>query len=153
MQLWKSLICAGNTQYSQFQFDNALNFYQQSLEQAIAIFDIQQQIDFDAAISAILISHCNLADCYLELGQAQEGCNQYQRAFAFLQQLQLNKLDSHYQQALFKANSKLHQQWLDFLNRYDTNLAKVSFLKSKISDLFARFSNAHILSNFQLKTQ
>ena len=74
MQLWKSLINTGNEDFSNFQFDLALVLYQQALIQSLAIFDLQKAFDSDGAISAVLISYCNLADCQLELGETQKGC-------------------------------------------------------------------------------
>ncbi|WP_263142255.1 hypothetical protein [Pseudomonas sp. RIT-PI-AD] len=70
MEQWKRTIEAGNRCFKAGDWVEAREHYLQALALAQVLF--QRWMDADAAVAAFVISHHNLADLHLMLGQPEE---------------------------------------------------------------------------------
>ncbi|WP_051231765.1 tetratricopeptide repeat protein [Stutzerimonas azotifigens] len=70
MEHWKDMIAAGNRHFQLGDWVEARELYLQALALALTLFE--RWPDADEAVAALVVSHHNLADLHLRLGQPEE---------------------------------------------------------------------------------
>ena len=117
MQHWKRTIEQANRCFNLGEWVEARELYLQALALAQVLFE--RWADPDEAVAACVISHHNLADLHLSLGQPEESaeylCAIHQR---LLQTLQDPRLPDALRQAALRHSNKTYAQLLSFISEH-----------------------------------
>ena len=117
MQHWKRTIEQANRCFNLGEWVEARELYPQALALAQVLFE--RWADPDEAVAACVISHHNLADLHLSLGQPEESaeylCAIHQR---LLQTLQDPRLPDALRQAALRHSNKTYAQLLSFISEH-----------------------------------
>lgn len=117
MQHWKSIIEHANRCFNLGEWVEARELYLQALALAQVLFE--RWADPDEAVAAYVISHHNLADLHLSLGQPEESaeylCAVHQR---LLQAIQESRLPEALRQAALRHSNKTYAELLSFISEH-----------------------------------
>lgn len=117
MQHWKRTIEQANRCFNLGEWVEARELYLQALALAQVLFE--RWADPDEAVAACVISHHNLADLHLSLGQPEESaeylCAIHQR---LLQVLQDSRLPDALRQAALRHSNKTYAELLSFISEH-----------------------------------
>jgi hypothetical protein len=117
MQHWKRTIEQANRCFSLGEWVEARELYLQAL--ALAQVHFERWPDADEAVAACVISHHNLADLHLSLGQPEESaeylCAVHQ---LLLQTMQNNRLPPALRQAALRHSNKTYVELLGFISEH-----------------------------------
>lgn len=117
MQHWKRTIEQANRCFNLGEWVEARELYLQALALAQVLFE--RWADPDEAVAACVISHHNLADLHLSLGQPEESaeylCAIHQR---LLQVLQDSRLPEALRQAALRHSNKTYAELLSFISEH-----------------------------------
>ena len=130
MQIWNILTHNGNQEFTDKNFEFALTSYEQALKQASSMLNLKNETDIENVVSLILISHCNLANCYFELNWIKKACEQYEIAHQFLKAAIVLSQNNKLQLAALKSNKLLKQKWLSSLKKYKQQLPDFNTLRT-----------------------
>jgi hypothetical protein len=117
MQHWKRTIEEANRCFNRGDLVDARELYLQALALAQVLFE--RWANVDEAVAAFVISHHNLADLHLALGQPEESaeylCAVHQH---LLQVMQEQRLSPSLRQAALRHSSKTYTELLGFISEY-----------------------------------
>ncbi|KPY96417.1 Uncharacterized protein ALO43_01207 [Pseudomonas tremae] len=117
MQHWERTIEQANRCFSLGEWVEARELYLQALALAQVLFERWK--DVDEAVAACVISHHNLADLHLSLGQPEESaeylCAIHQH---LLQTMQNPRLPPSLRQAALRHSSKTYAELLSFISEH-----------------------------------
>lgn len=117
MQHWKRTIELANRSFNLGEWVEARELYLQALALAQVLFE--RWPDADEAVAACVVSHHNLADLHLSLGQPEESaeylCAIHQR---LLQAMQDNRLSPALRQAALRHSNKTYVELLNFIGEH-----------------------------------
>ena len=117
MQHWKRTIEQANRCFNLGEWVEARELYLQALALAQVLFE--RWPDADEAVAACVISHHNLADLHLSLGQPEESaeylCAIHQR---LLQAMQDSRLQPALRQAALRHSNKTYAELLGFISEH-----------------------------------
>ncbi|KQQ67654.1 hypothetical protein ASF84_00465 [Pseudomonas sp. Leaf127] len=117
MQHWKRTIEQANRCFNLGEWVEARELYLQALALAQVLFE--RWADPDEAVAACVISHHNLADLHLSLGQPEESaeylCAIHQR---LLQAMQDSRLPDALRQAALRHSNKTYAELLGFISEH-----------------------------------
>jgi hypothetical protein len=117
MQHWKRTIEQANRCFSLGEWVEARELYLQALALAQVLFE--RWPDADEAVAACVISHHNLADLHLSLGQPEESaeylCAVHQ---LLLQTMQNSRLPPALRQAALRHSNKTYVELLGFISEH-----------------------------------
>jgi len=130
MNIWDSYTHMGNQDFADNNFEFALSHYDQALSHANSMLHNNNEYDFDYIINLILISHCNLANCYFELNWIKKACEQFEIAHQFLKSAIVLSNNNQLQIAALKSNKLLKQKWLNSLKTYIKKIPDIQTLRS-----------------------
>jgi tetratricopeptide (TPR) repeat protein len=128
---WKCAIARGNTEFGLRYFGNAILMYQQALDIARFDFPDTARRSIDEAIAKVVITHFNLADCYIALEEIERAADLYLDAQNFLLNLQAPTYLSQdeFRQALMHAASHGNFLWMEFVKKYRGQLDQDQLLR------------------------
>lgn len=117
MEHWKRTIEQANRCFNLGELVDARELYLQALALAQVLFE--RWPNPDEAVAACVISHHNLADLHLSLGQPEESaeylCSIHQR---LLQVMQEQRLPPALRQAALRHSSKTYAELLSFISEH-----------------------------------
>ena len=117
MEQWKRTILSGNSCFNRGDQIDARELYLQALALAQVLFDRWRVAD--EAVAAYVISHHNLADLHLSLGQPEESaeylCTVHQRLLNVIQDPQMAPA---LRQAALRHSNKTYSELLGFVGQY-----------------------------------
>ena len=117
MEQWKRTILSGNSCFNRGDLTDARELYLQALALAQVLFDRWRVAD--EAVAAYVISHHNLADLHLSLGQPEESaeylCTVHQRLLNVIQDPQMAPA---LRQAALRHSNKTYSELLGFVGQY-----------------------------------
>ncbi|WNW11739.1 hypothetical protein RRX38_11445 [Pseudomonas sp. DTU_2021_1001937_2_SI_NGA_ILE_001] len=117
MQHWKRTIEQANRCFNLGDWVEARELYLQALALAQVLFE--RWADADEAVAACVISHHNLADLHLSLGQPEESaeylCAIHQR---LLQAVQNPRLPEALRQAALRHSNHTYAELLNFISEH-----------------------------------
>lgn len=117
MEQWKRTILSGNSCFNRGDLIDARELYLQALALAQVLFDRWSVAD--EAVAAFVISHHNLADLHLSLGQPEESaeylCAVHQRLLNVIQDPQMTPA---LRQAALRHSNKTYSELLGFVGQY-----------------------------------
>jgi hypothetical protein len=117
MEQWKRTILSGNDCFNRGDLIDARELYLQALALAQVLFDRWNVAD--EAVAALVISHHNLADLHLSLGQPEESseylCAVHERLLKVIQHPQMA---SALRQAALRQSTKTYSELLGFVGQY-----------------------------------
>lgn len=128
---WKCAIARGNTEFNLRYFGNAILMYHQALDIARFEFDDTARRSVDEAIAKVVITHFNLADCYIALEEIERAADLYLDAQSFLLNLQSPEHipQSEFRQALMHAASHGNFLWMEFVKKHRGDLDQDQLLR------------------------
>lgn len=117
MQHWKRITETANRCFDDGQWVEAREHYLHALALAQVLFE--RWADVDEAVAACVISHHNLADLHVRLGQPEEGA-QYLCAIheRLLQAAQTQRLPEALRAAALRHSGKTYRQLLEFIGQH-----------------------------------
>ena len=139
MDIWDSYAHMGNQDFSDNNFEFALGHYDQALTHANLMLHNSSEYDYDYIFRLILISHCNLANCYFELDWIKKGCEQFEIAHQFLKAAIVLSNNNQMQIAALKSNKLLKHKWLTSLKKYINKIPDIQTF-NRIQNLCARLT-------------
>lgn len=117
MEQWKRTIEQANRCFNRGDLVDARELYLQALALAQVLFE--RWLDVDEAVAAFVISHHNLADLHLALGQPEESaeylCAVHEH---LLRAIQDPRLIPPLRQAALRHSSKTYTELLGFISDY-----------------------------------
>ncbi|WP_116800569.1 tetratricopeptide repeat protein [Pseudomonas syringae] len=117
MQHWKRTIELANRCFNLGDWVEARELYLQALALAQVLFE--RWADVDEAVAACVISHHNLSDLHLSLGQPEESaeylCAIHQH---LLQTMQNQRLPPALREAALRHSSKTYAELLSFISEH-----------------------------------
>ena len=123
MDQWEELMKATNKAFETHCYYTALELCQRALRQAINCFESHKDPDADKMLSAVMVSHFNLADTYIALDQYVRAAEVFEDASIYLQELMLEQhLDELQKTAVLRAGNCLHMEWCRFFNQHHAEL-------------------------------
>lgn len=124
MDTWKQYTLRANTEYQLACYGNAILMHNQALDHARHHFGDEADNCLEQAIARVMISHFNLADCYMALEEYSRAADCYLAAQGFLVDVAQGSVtvDSD-QQALLHANGHLHTLWHKLVKDHGPALA------------------------------
>lgn len=123
MDPWQQSTLRANTEFKLACYGNAILMHNQALDHARQMFADQCACCAADALSKVLISHFNLADCYKALEQYERAADCFLAALNFLVQAQGTVLaDEQARERFLHAHSHLHAMWSDFIRLYGANV-------------------------------
>jgi hypothetical protein len=142
MDEWKQLISVGNKYFSSENYVSALSVYQRSLNCIVADFPKFIRHDPHSAISALLVSHFNLAEAFQRDKRLDEASQQFSAAFYFMKRLlDVCSRGSEASEALLRGCQELQFEWTFFISNNAKRLAALRLqefatAKTSLGDLF-----------------
>lgn len=142
MDEWKQLISVGNKYFSSENYRSALSVYQRSLTCIVADLPKFIRHDPQSAISALLVSHLNLAEAFQRDNRLDDASQQFSAAFCFMTRLlDVCPLGSEADEAILRGCQELQFEWTYFISNNAKRLAAMrlqEFATAKLSlgDLF-----------------
>lgn len=123
MEQWEELMKATNKAYETNCYYTALELCQRALRQAVRCFEGQLDPDSDQLLSAVMVSHFNLADTYIALDQVIQAAEIFEDASIYLQGLLADQQLGELQKcAVLRAGNCLHTEWNRFFHKYHAEL-------------------------------
>lgn len=117
MEHWKTTITAGNRCFHCGDWVAAGEHYQRALAEAQLLLEHWQ--DAEAVVAALVISHHNLADLYLVLGQREQAaehlCSSHER---LLQTMLDDRLAQPLRSAAMRHSQRTYTELLQFIGEY-----------------------------------
>lgn len=116
MDIWRQYTLRANTEFKLACYGNAILMHNQALDHARHQLANQLEYTGHCALDKVMISHFNLADCYLALREYQRSADCYLMAQDFLlssrDRLPANETG---EKALRQGLTQLHILWNDFI--------------------------------------
>jgi len=150
--LWQALTHTGNQEFNDRNFEFALGHYEQALKFSSSMLNNKQTQDTEHILSLILISHCNLANCYFELNWIKNGCEQFEIAYQFLKAAIVLSNNNQLQLAALKSNKLLKKKWVASLNTYQNKLPDFNMLH-RYSKSICKAYNIHTVKQIGIKNE
>lgn len=123
MDTWQQYTLRANTEFRLACYGNAILMHNQALDHARHAFREAPRCCLEHAVSRVLISHFNLADCYVALEDATRAAECYFAALRFLQQVQRHEVRSEADMyAVLHGMGHLHQQWCELVRLHEAQL-------------------------------
>lgn len=117
MEHWKRTIETGNRCFHDGDWVAAREYYLQALAEVQLLFERWQ--DVEAVVAAFVISHHNLADLHLQLGQPEETaenlCASHER---LLQAMADSRLPQSLRAAAMRHSQRTYTELLQFIGEY-----------------------------------
>lgn len=125
MDRWQAFTLRGMTEYRQHDFRMAALMHNSALNQArLDCHGCGASPPAPLAITKVMVSCFNLADCHVALADPDEACDCYIAAQLFLMDLgDRTDQDASAEQARLHALSRLHLTWTDFMHCHGRNIA------------------------------
>lgn len=124
MDTWQQYTLRAQTEFQLACYGNAILMHNQALDHARHAYQQEPACCLEHALSRVLISHFNLADCYVALGDAARAAECYLTAQRFLLQVQRTRVGSaDDMNAVLHGFGHLHQLWCALLREHPVALS------------------------------
>lgn len=119
MDKWQECTTRAITEFRLNYYGNSILLHQQALDVARYEFPEQARASAERAISKVVISCFNIADCYIALDEIDRAGDFYLAAQHFLMEAG-NQLENHDELAgaTCHALNHINMMWADFLKKY-----------------------------------
>lgn len=149
MEKWQEATTRGNTEFTLKYFGNAILLYNEARDIARHQFSENARVSCGRAISQVVITHFNLADCYIALNQYDRASEFYYQAQQFLLNIgsdEVENTDELYA-AIDHAMGHVNSVWQQFLQQCQQHVSydlQIRFYQSTIRGQSSSIA-AHVL--------
>lgn len=117
MKHWQNMMKIGNQLFGAGDFYSAREQYLQALALAQVLFD--RWANVDEAVAALVISHHNLADLHLRIGQPEEAAEYLCAVHEYLLEASRNRrLSDALREAALRHSQRTYTQLLGFISEH-----------------------------------
>jgi len=121
MNEWESTIKTANELFNKGSFYRALLKYRAALSISQINYSMNSKPEYQKALSSVVISHLNIAECLAELEKFEEAVEQIERAYMFVDDIQPNTLITG--EAKLHAQTRIRMEWIRFIQDYSHQIS------------------------------
>ncbi|GAA0837578.1 MULTISPECIES: tetratricopeptide repeat protein [Marinomonas] len=127
MQYWEKLTREANQAYFKHAFSDAVDLNREALTQVESDFDRGFYQDPESYVSAAVVSHLNIAEAFVALGDFISANLQYENAANFLQAILIRPdLECEQRDLIMRTATHIRFEWDLFSQSHSANLKEQS---------------------------